>query len=100
MYSIHNVEYQSVCPFVGFVSPHPNECVSPPDPGGGSKQHSLAGDRVRGPNSDNWFEKAWHSVYCLISSISGIVWPYCLAIDQISIKTPNPKCRLFLKIYQ
>jgi hypothetical protein len=23
-----------------------------------------------------------------------------LAMDQIFVKTPNPKCRLFLKIYQ
>ncbi len=37
------IEYQSVCPFVGFGSPT-----------GEGEQHSLAGEGVEGPNSDDW----------------------------------------------
>ncbi len=30
----------------------------------------------------------------------GVSWPALYIMERISIKTPNPKCRLFLKIYQ
>jgi hypothetical protein len=50
---------QSVCPFVGIGSPHPlpQKDVCPPlDPKREGEQHSLAGEGVKGPNSDDWTE--------------------------------------------
>jgi hypothetical protein len=43
-----------------------------------------------------------YSCYSKVSSFINIlpqrVWP--VGMEQISVKTPNPKCQLFLKIYQ
>jgi hypothetical protein len=51
LYCTVYLEYQRVCPIVGIGSTHPlppeSECVSP-------QQHSLAGEAVGGPNSDDW----------------------------------------------
>ncbi len=52
------LEYQSVCPIVGFDTPTPSsesERVSSLGSKGG-EQHSLAGEGVGGPNSDDWIE--------------------------------------------
>jgi hypothetical protein len=54
------LEYQSVCPFVGIGSPHPLPhklvCL-PPRTQRGEEQHSLAGEGVVRPNSDDWKER-------------------------------------------
>ncbi len=55
---ILNLEYQVVCHVVGIrpPPPPPQTSVSPPlDPKGGGR-HSLAGERVGRPNSDDWIE--------------------------------------------
>ncbi len=59
------IEYQSVCSFVGFGSPPPTASVSPPlDPKVG-KQHSLAGEGIWRPNSDDWTESLALCILCV-----------------------------------
>ncbi len=63
---IPNLEYHSVCPLVGIVTPTPSptrECVLPPlEPKGG--QHLLAREGVGGTNSDDWNESLAHCQLC------------------------------------
>ncbi len=52
---IRYIEYQSVCPFVGFGSPHPltrKRVELPPRSQLGGYTHFLAGKRNGGPNAD------------------------------------------------
>jgi hypothetical protein len=47
----------------GSPTPLPQASVSAPlDPKGGEEQHSLVGEEVGGPNSDDWKER--HSIFC------------------------------------
>jgi hypothetical protein len=58
-------EHQSLCPFVGIRSPHslPRKRVCPPWTQMREEQHSLAGEWVGGPNSDDWQESL---VLCIL----------------------------------
>jgi hypothetical protein len=65
---LYNIEYQSFSPVVWIGSPPPCKRVCPPqknDPGGG--KHWLAGEGVRGPNSEDWTETLVLCMYnCII----------------------------------
>ncbi len=84
-----DIEYQSVCPFVGIGFPPPpptfpaSESVSPlgPKKGGGSNTPLL----VRGwvdPIRTNW-QKAWHSVYFMVLALDHTVCKMDLILRSI-----------------
>jgi hypothetical protein len=50
--------------------PHPKVSVSPLGSKGGGEQHSLAGEGVGGPNSDDWIEGL---ALCILSGLGGRV---------------------------